>query len=174
MSRAKSGRTLAKARFDIDGQIVLRTWICQAKHKPNHLTADSLRSFPQDTQEFSACHTTHATPRPQPQPRPQRHTMTQHTTNQTTTPTNQHTHTTEAQQHTATSHQVFLMFPSFFPVCSVFPFLSLSFCRLCLFCPFFVSYLVFFLFSPLFPTMCLVSFGVFVYSPCHGFPVKNP
>ena len=29
MRRAKSGKTLAKARFDINGQIVLYTWVSQ-------------------------------------------------------------------------------------------------------------------------------------------------
>ena len=51
-SRVKSGKTLAKARFDIDGQIVLCTWVWAAKDKPNHLTAGSLQSFPLDTWSF--------------------------------------------------------------------------------------------------------------------------
>ena len=81
----QSGKTLAKARFDIDGQIALYTWVWKRK-KPKNLTADSLgdvlnvhtEAFWMDTRGFSARHTTHAT-------------TTTHNTNQPNNNTNQYT-----------------------------------------------------------------------------------
>ena len=48
--RAKSGETLVEASRDCKSFVILVS--CGTKDKPNHLTAGSLRSFPQDNYSF--------------------------------------------------------------------------------------------------------------------------
>ena len=49
-----SGETLVKARGDTDVPNICYTWSFVAKDKPNHQTAGSLRSFPQDNWSSTA------------------------------------------------------------------------------------------------------------------------
>ena len=94
-----------------------------------------------------------------PQPRPQRHT-----TNQTTTPINQHTHTQQKHNNTLQHHIGFLFYClPFCLFCPSFPFFVFLSSLVVLSVPCFLflslsSILCLFLCSPLFPMMCLVSF----------------